>query len=520
MAAPLLLALLALLVLALGLVAVGLRGRRINDHPLCRQCRFDLQGVYPPAITCPECGAGLKRAAAIVHGARRRRWILCAAGLALAAGPLVSILALAYGLATGLDLNRYKPAPMLIWEAGHADGPAALPLIKELLTRYNASRLADADITRAVEAGLALQADPARAWLAEWGDLIEAANTDDKIDDALFKRYLDHTIVLEAEARPAVAQGDPIPVLIKLKETRCGPSLQAHAMLSFSAARAAGLELRRTPSVSAPDAPAWTRAMLGRGPSMLAWFQIAGPGSRMGFMGTRPQAARLLLDSVCVTETPAPLATGDHTVEIDCSISVQVASRTGNWTFDDQAPGEKVSLTIPLRITPPGEGLRIVQPDAELARQIREAIRPSTVVIMNHGGDERDDLYVHMLFHPGKLPVGLAFDVLFKSPDKTWRLGSLISGRSADNTDGNLYYGIQDDSIERQIYGQIGTFSLDAATIVLRPNPELALRTLDMDSVYNETITFEDFPVQWQGEKPGPNKPKRRGFLERFLFGG
>jgi hypothetical protein len=39
------------------LLVLGVRGWRIDDHPVCRRCRFDLVGVYPAIGACPECGA-------------------------------------------------------------------------------------------------------------------------------------------------------------------------------------------------------------------------------------------------------------------------------------------------------------------------------------------------------------------------------------------------------------------------------------------------------------------------------
>lgn len=519
MAAPLLFALFALLLIAAALVLFGLRGRRINDHPICRQCGFDLHGAYPPAITCSECGAGLKRDGSIRAGARRRRWICLSLGLCLALVPMLCFSVIAYGLAIGANLNRYKPARLLIWEARYAAGPASLELIKELAARSTASTLSDEDTRRAIEVGLELQADPARPWQAEWGDFIEAANADDKIDQTAFKRYLSQSVRVELETRPAVAQGDPIPVLIKLKEARIGSGTQAHALVTFSSARAGGMELRQIHSVTEADAPVWARAILGDAHAMLGWFQLYGAASRMGFMGSQQQNARLLIDSVCTTGSPAPLPQGDHTLELDLGFSVQSASRTTTWTFDDRQPADRAGFKLPLRINPPGAGLRIVEPDPDLSRQVREAAKPATVMILNYGND--DTRYVHLQFHPGRLPVGLAFDVLFKSPEKTWRIGSFVSGRSVDNTEASSFtYGGADDSIERQVQGQIGEFTLDSATIVLRPNPELAKRTLDMDSVYNETLTYEDVPVHWQGDKPTGASKKRRGFLERFLFGG
>lgn len=58
MAAQILIATLAVIALGLGMVAAGWRGRRLNDHPVCRSCRFDLSGVLPDGVTCQECGAG------------------------------------------------------------------------------------------------------------------------------------------------------------------------------------------------------------------------------------------------------------------------------------------------------------------------------------------------------------------------------------------------------------------------------------------------------------------------------
>ena len=43
-------------VLGLVLVALGWRGKRLNDHPICRSCRFDLDGTLPDGT---EAGQGL-----------------------------------------------------------------------------------------------------------------------------------------------------------------------------------------------------------------------------------------------------------------------------------------------------------------------------------------------------------------------------------------------------------------------------------------------------------------------------
>ena len=65
----------ALLALAIGLTLalIGWRGRRVDDHPVCRKCRFDLAGVYPANETCPECGRDLAGRRAVRIGNRRHK---------------------------------------------------------------------------------------------------------------------------------------------------------------------------------------------------------------------------------------------------------------------------------------------------------------------------------------------------------------------------------------------------------------------------------------------------------------
>lgn len=57
--------LVSMLLLGVGgiLVVHGWRGRRLDDHPLCSRCRFDLHGlgIDTPDSKCPECGVMLEK---------------------------------------------------------------------------------------------------------------------------------------------------------------------------------------------------------------------------------------------------------------------------------------------------------------------------------------------------------------------------------------------------------------------------------------------------------------------------
>lgn len=45
-----------MLLVGIILFALGLRGRKVDDHLHCASCRFDLTGRHPDVQQCPECG--------------------------------------------------------------------------------------------------------------------------------------------------------------------------------------------------------------------------------------------------------------------------------------------------------------------------------------------------------------------------------------------------------------------------------------------------------------------------------
>lgn len=75
-------------VAGLALVFAGLRGRRVDDHPTCRRCRYDLSGVEGSGV-CPECGAHLDDGSGVRIGNRERVTVLVCAGLLVLVGGLV-----------------------------------------------------------------------------------------------------------------------------------------------------------------------------------------------------------------------------------------------------------------------------------------------------------------------------------------------------------------------------------------------------------------------------------------------
>lgn len=200
----------------------GLRGKRLNSHPVCRQCRFDLSGQPEGTITCPECGAGLKREGSIRIGQRRKRPFAIGLGCLAIILPLLMIGTIVFALVSGQDLNTYKPIGLLTWEARRAGAAQSKLIAAELHRRIQNKAIDPGSYDRIVQAALAYQEDEQRPWATEWGDIIEQADVEGKLSKDDLGRYRRQAAVLQFDARPRVSSTDSVPVLVTLKEARIG----------------------------------------------------------------------------------------------------------------------------------------------------------------------------------------------------------------------------------------------------------------------------------------------------------
>ncbi|QQE10678.1 hypothetical protein JD969_14370 [Planctomycetota bacterium] len=93
------------------------RGVPIDEHPLCRKCKYDLIGNPPPYTTCPECGHYISDSSQIVTGNRKRKPVMTTFYLLLA---LLTITPLGYKF-SNTNLNPYKPLSLLTYEVMNPD---------------------------------------------------------------------------------------------------------------------------------------------------------------------------------------------------------------------------------------------------------------------------------------------------------------------------------------------------------------------------------------------------------------
>ncbi len=220
--APIIMSLATLLLVGIVLLVVGFRGKKINDHPICKKCKFDLVGIYPDHTRCPECGTALSTPRAILQGARKRRKASIATGLALMLVSLsLSVLA-GVVIARSLNVYAYLPDSVLMVLVEYSNANRRQNALTELTARISNNQLSDQRIETLVDKALTIQADPNAQWLPQWGDIIDQAIANKKIQPSQIKEYLVHAIDIQLSIPKNAAAASTIPVGFILRMPRGG----------------------------------------------------------------------------------------------------------------------------------------------------------------------------------------------------------------------------------------------------------------------------------------------------------
>lgn len=207
------------------MLVVGLRGRFLNDHPICRKCGFDLVGIYPTQGRCPECGVAWTQRRTVRVGARARR-----RGLILAAVPMLLVASGGGGAAVwarSTNFNWFSAFPDWALEAlasssdrGWQDGA-----VKELGVRLTAGTLSGRRTDRLIEQALAAQADQRAAWPGRWSGFLDRALVADRMSRDQLLAFFEQGIVCEIVVPGGVRRHEPFALAIQVKPVRCGQAV-------------------------------------------------------------------------------------------------------------------------------------------------------------------------------------------------------------------------------------------------------------------------------------------------------
>lgn len=375
--------------LCLAVARIARRGRRVDDHPTCRRCRFDLTGLPATSDRCPECGADLAARRAIVVGTRAPRPRLffaavVAALLALGVGGLVTI-----RHARTVDWAAAKPAWWLLRDARSDDRPTRDAALDELSRRASDgwSPSLDADDAQAYIARvLAVQADASIPWKEVWGDLIAQRIEDGTLPAEQRDAFLKHAIGTPTlTVRANVRAGEPLPS--ELRFARRGPR-----------------ETRLVATFRDADGEVWIDGVRADRPG-----QQGGGGTTLSGLSSDYDA----LDGARLK----PFAPGAHSVERRTLVRIRIG-------FGEDAKDlavVPVAATSTFTLHPAGTPLLEWIDDDSQRAAIAAALRPTRIRL-----PEKENRSAMLVIDTTKaaVPVPVAFRITIRQGDRTWPAGN------------------------------------------------------------------------------------------------
>jgi hypothetical protein len=427
-----------LLMLGVVLVSLGLRGRRLDDHPVCRRCRFDLSGT-PGRALCPECGSKLEIPAAIRIGNRSRRSGLVAAGIAC-----VVLLLLGGGLAfssSRFNLAPHLPTPVLMLQARIAGSAAESLAAKELIARHTAKKLSASQIAAALNLALARQADRSRAWDPAWGDFIAAVHAAGGLSPQQLAQYVEHGVLATISVRPRAISGERAGVEAAFRTDR----LAAATTVSLQ------VELERLALADTAVTDIGGSAQLG----------MTGLGGPSAWSRTIPVAA----------------PPGIHAIDSVWKITA----------YEGQAAGPspvavwRVKASTPIELLPPGSELvRLVSEESQRSA-IESAITVRPISLTADGRHTSVEISIR------GIPVALACDAFLRDESgKEWKAGSLSARASTPN---NAH------ASSTALGADLAGFASTQADLILRPSPAAAASTIHINEIWGREIIVPGIAV-------------------------
>ncbi len=512
-------------------IILGFRGKKINDHPVCRWCKFDLEGVYPESITCPECGAGLKREGTVLQGARKRMIPLALLGIFLCITSVIPVGVVAYAALTGSDLNKFKPLSLLFWEARHATQAQSVTIANELMNRAMSRSLDAVQYDSVIEEVLARQADTSLPWAEEWGDLIERAKLDNALKPAQEQRFFNNAGVFVLKTRPNTFPGATLPVVLELKEARVGSNSVINVPISLKSASLGGVALDRLADTNQNQDSLSSLIRTGFGGTFgnptpraeldehyIDTFIIT--GSRASGMASEPQAISFQVPS----EAPAGKQSMKLAVEMRSEESQGGFGRIrimGGFPSLNTAPTSssrkpvKSELSTTIDVRPDSSTLctAIKSTDATTA-ELEAHLKPELITLQQNMGFNETNKTLSLTLPTQDSPHPISYRVFARdrdNPEDEIELGQISSGEDPTRRKPDAFTSFS-SSFTISINGKVTTSSSSSDTdselaapapkwlgdkvdIVLKPDPAAAAKTLDQSTYYDKEIIFKDVPV-------------------------
>ncbi len=431
---------------------LGLRGRRMGSHPVCRACGFDLRAQPAASPRCPECGALLDSPNAVVIGDRHRRPFLATVGATIVLLSSAFVGLNIYGQLANIDSNKYMPVWWLTREADSSVIATRDAALKELLSRAGSGALSKNQMNALSDHALVLQADQNKLWVPAWGDLVEQAHTTGMLSDEKWQQYARQAVVVHMVVRPVVRRGDQIPVSVNNEMPRGGTTQSFWLSESFTL-----------------DSKEWARDGFD--------FGISTSGMGGSGMGTAVQIDRA---------KEAQLANGEHRLKITVHARLSSLPYPGGQRITDAA----IPLEATFKLVPATD--KTVSPVNDTTLQ--GAVEQSITARDFRWNSNMTRAYVEGMLDVKSAPADLAFKVFMRADGKDQSLGEITIAKGTA-----MNYGVG---------GDVKGITSSDVDLVLKPDLETARQTVNLTTFWNGTVTIHH--VHINGTPPPSSRPTTR----------
>lgn len=430
----------ALLALGVVLLIIGWRGRRIDDHPICRRCGFDLFGKPADSDTCSECGTDVSRPKTIRIGRRKRGRALIAVGLVLMFVGIGGGGLGGYATAQQIDWTPWLP---LSWIAADLDATGYgtyNPAVNEIKRRLQANSLSVNQIDWLVTTALAKQGDRTTPWPRGWRETLDDFLARGLLDEPRIKTYLTQAAAPVLEIKPTLRRG-------------------RSANFHFD-----GTWDRLTPATRLNGTQRSTPMTLGGAVIVKSPFESETQDSAYGF-GSYGLGTHLYEKDV------ADIPDGPHTLTITMRYELTLNEPVQAGPFTIEYP-----LSLPVTLAAKDAVVDTFEADPSLRPAVHAAVLDARVE-----EDEKGRVAVSIRTDPP--PMSLAMSVHLRQDEQEQHIGTLRI-RTADNAQWHRVW-----------TGKKPIFTDGQVDVVLRPSQDAADNTRSLDTYWGEQIVLEDIGV-------------------------
>lgn len=427
---------------------LGLRGKRIDDHPLCGKCRFDLTGLPEDQTKCPECGAVLSQVGTRVGNRKRhprRIW----------AGMILMGLSSAMCLPTGLkmmgqmDWFGVMPTWFMRYQIQNDTGWAGRAW-SQIYVRYERKQLSQSQLAALIDDALTLQSKVVRPWHIEAGDYIKLTHDRGDIPQLqwdLYKRFIAEN-AMHMEIRDTLEIGTFFPFKLVKQVRRMGRN-----------------EL-------------WCErhiALIQIGDVIIKQNQPAGAGTLSNNSGGYTSRGFGLSPKIWDQLKP-----GKHTVhlEFDCTLFDDGNEHHSDKPDNMSALTCRIKQDIPITLLPKGTSSATPIVDESKLEEVSGAFQIGKLEY----NTAKQNWEMEITIAP--FSVSLAFDVMIVRNEQTFRIGTITLSANHSTTwaiDQNFPVSIAD-----------GQF----VDVMLVPSATAASKTVDIKEYWDLPVTIEQVPVK------------------------